>query len=241
MSRTVYLAFLALSWTAAGPQSRPPAQRPLRICLLQDLSGSIFKTRTPRLDHAQLRQFIELIRQRGGELALGVLQERSDATLLRLRAEAPPPPPPPEPRNPFQKYRWRMALAEHQRRYQLWLDHQNQREAAFLEEAYRRLKSSIAPRTDLCSAVLRCDLMLSEAGWDGADGVLLLITDGQENARRSACPTSLNSAPTVLLVNGSGSLGVLAPYKPLRFESIPAAIDFLRKLSQAQNVDSVRR
>ena len=53
-----------------------------------------------------------------------------------------------------------------------------------------------------------------------------MITDGLDNVRQD-CPQQLPAAAELLLVNGSGSEGVLAPLKPKRFESHTMAIEYL--------------
>lgn len=206
----------------------PMAKRVLRCCVMQDLSGSIAETRTPRITEAELRQLVELVMTRGGELAFGLIQDQSDRPLVRLEVEQPPPPAPPEPHNPLYRRRWERQRAEAEGARRAWEAEQQKRAASFLQQVQGRLQAPLAPYSDICGALRRCDLMLAEPSGDSATGFLLLISDGQHNVR-SECPASLAAQARLLLVNGSGVQGIVERYRPLRFESIGAAIKFIKE------------
>lgn len=226
------ILLLGCSRTRQAQQPAPAAKPPtLRCCVMQDLSGSIAETRTPRITEAELRQLAELVMARGGELAFGVIQDRSDRPLVRLTVGEPPPPAPPEPHNPLYRRRWEQQRAEAEGARRAWEAEQQKRAAAFLQQVQARLEAPLAPYTDVCGAIRRCDLMLAEPSRQSATGFLLLSSDGQHNVRRSECPPSLAAQARVLLVNGAGLEGIVERYRPARFESIGAAIKFIKESS----------
>jgi hypothetical protein len=72
------------------------------------------------------------------------------------------------------------------------------------------------------------DLFLAEddAAWGGtASRWALLVTDGKDNVGEPAA--SLSSGARLVIVNGSGSTGELAPLNPMPFESLDAAVRYL--------------
>jgi hypothetical protein len=56
---------------------------------------------------------------------------------------------------------------------------------------------------------------------------VIFVSDGLDNVRKPAI--SFIGHPTVLIVNGSASLGAIGNLNPLRFESIDAAFGFIAK------------
>ncbi|MEO1294726.1 MAG: hypothetical protein AAFW75_02815 [Cyanobacteria bacterium J06636_16] len=101
----------------------------------------------------------------------------------------------------------------------------------------RTFKTEIAPiltrttdctRTDLWGGLKRADLLLSEdaSRWSTQpDFYLLVVSDGLDTQGKSA--VTLNSNPEILLVNGSGSVGIFADLEHKAFESVDAAIAYL--------------
>ncbi len=220
-----------------GPASHqgPPPQVPrLRLVILQDVTGSMKEAHTQPITVEELQAAIELIRSRGGELGFGLIGEQSDRSLLRLAIEPPPvaPPEPSEPSNPLRRPRWQREHQEweqaRQRNEQRWKEETEKRKQAFLAEAQRRLEAPVAGRSDICGGIRRGDLMLAEPFSGGHIAFLMLITDGLHNVRGSDCPKTLSSSARLLLVNGAGILGVVGKYKPTRFESVRAALEFIR-------------
>ncbi|MEO0987247.1 MAG: hypothetical protein AAFY20_17090 [Cyanobacteria bacterium J06639_14] len=83
-------------------------------------------------------------------------------------------------------------------------------------------------RTDIWGGLQRADLLLSEDSsvWStNPDAYLLVVSDGLDTQGKSA--VNLTSNPTILLVNGSGSMGVFASLEHKAFESVDAAIAHL--------------
>ena len=85
-----------------------------------------------------------------------------------------------------------------------------------------------APRTDLAEAIRRADIFLAEpepSGQPHAHRFLICATDGRDNVH--AAPITMTSGAQFIIVNASGSLGSLDPLRPVRFESLAAAIEFV--------------
>jgi hypothetical protein len=220
---------------AADPAQRAsgdPSPAPLRICVLQDLTGSIVDTRTPKIADSELRALIDLIKERGGELGFGVIQERSDRGLARLAVGDPPAPPPPKRRNPWYLETWERARQQAEAARQRWEEDLETRVEAFVREVQSRLEAPLARATDVCGALRRGDLMLAEPSPADTQRFLVVISDGQHNVRRSTCPDSLAANARLLLVNGSAVQGLVERYEPTRFESIAAAIAFIQEVSK---------
>jgi len=204
---------------------KPVPSKGLRLCVIQDRTGSIRQTRTVTLKPEHLDALLDILKGRGGEIGLGLVAERSDLPLLR-RAIEPLPPRPEPPKNPLVKKYWEET------ELRKWEAERDRREAeirAFRAEALERLKAPLAPRSDVCGALRRCDLMLSEPFPHPTDALMLFVSDGRHNVRESPCPEKLRSQAPILLVNGEGLLGALEPYGPRLFESVEAALRFLRE------------
>ncbi|HKO55718.1 MAG TPA: hypothetical protein VJ276_07550, partial [Thermoanaerobaculia bacterium] len=84
-----------------------------------------------------------------------------------------------------------------------------------------------APSTDIRSAVVRADIFLSEPPrfQRGAKNIAIFISDGVDTLANGT-PPRMNASAEVLVVNGTGSIGYLAPYRPVRFESVEAAMQY---------------
>ncbi len=225
------IALLKLVSCGTPPEARqePPARatRPLRVCVMQDLTGSILDTRTPRISEKELRRLLDIVKPRGGEVGLGAIQEQSDRGLTRLFVEDAPPEVPPPPANPLDMDRWREEAGKIEAQRRAWEAKLQARIEAFLTQAQARLQAPLARATDVCGAIRRCELMLGEPTDSPTANFVVLITDGQHNVRASACPEEMTSR--VLLVNGAGVLGILGRYRPVRFESVDAAVNYIAK------------
>lgn len=213
--------------------------RPLRSVLMQDKTGSGSKYRTPQLSVGDLDPLFALLRDCGGEVGVGLVDEQSNRTLVRLYVPEPQlsqlPVPPSDQGNPFKRGK---ALQEYQAAKQLYEQKQAQRRrdvdqriAAFKTALAEKLKTKPdARRTDVWGAVNRAEYFLAEPehGWRQPPlKVMVLISDALDNVRAPSVQLPLASSATVLLINGSPSLGALEPLEPLRFESIDAAVRFI--------------
>jgi len=213
--------------TSASLQTEqsPPVPAPwVRICVLQDLSGSIKSTRTPVLTPDHLQALAEIVSSIGGEVGFGLIREASDLPLLRSNWD-PAPPEPPMPSNPLLRARWRKQQDQ-------WVQITKERQKRVLEfrqGVEQRLQQKLAVRTDVCGALQRCFLMLTEpSGKRRTRDLILVVSDGLHNVRRSQCPEPLESIE-MLVVNGQGLLGILRQYKPRAFESPEAAVRYIRE------------
>ena len=86
----------AASAVTASPQHLVPEQgvsRPVRIACVQDKSGSAAFTRTPQLDRDDLAPLIGLLRERGGEVGIGIIHGSVRMRMARIRIDRPPSPP----------------------------------------------------------------------------------------------------------------------------------------------------
>ena len=63
----------------------------VRAVVLQDQTGSVNWTRTPTLCYEDLIPLVNLVRERSGELAFGLIRDSSNRGLLRLAITTPEP------------------------------------------------------------------------------------------------------------------------------------------------------
>jgi hypothetical protein len=113
----------------------------------------------------------------------------------------------------------------------------NQRIDAFMEAARPRLQEPAKDKaTDISSALARAELFLNEPGavWPAETHRLIILnSDGIATANRK--PAEIKSGARLLLINGNGSLGMLEPLHPLRFESKQAALDYIAATELGRN------
>jgi hypothetical protein len=219
---------------AAAAQAKP-ARSPLRIAVIQDKSLSTGETRTPQLKLEDLDALLELLGLTGGELAVGVIHDRSNLAFARLRVDAGPEEPAAvvESDNPFERRNQRAAQRKLKEKFE-------QREQAWREEMQTRIggfQGAVDPMLSMAAdakhspvwdAVKRADLFLCESESDGnpePHRYAVFITDGVDDV--GARPVPIHSRTRILMVNGAGQLGALAVLKPQRFESIEAAVRYI--------------
>jgi hypothetical protein len=208
---------------------------PIRVAVMLDQSRSATWTRTPQLGSGDLDAVIDLLRIRGGELALGLIRDRSNRGLVRLRVE-PPFAEPEKPRakgNPFDLEKLRADHANDlavYRKLQLgWQEQTQEKIAKFKTEIAPLLaQKADAGRTDIWGAVTRAELFLSEsdAGWPrSTNRYAVFISDGQNTVK--SAPVAIKSGAKIILVNGANSPGSFVGIKVNVFESVPAAFQFI--------------
>jgi hypothetical protein len=101
--------------------------------------------------------------------------------------------------------------------------------SSFMDAARPRLREKAsAKRSPINSALTRSELFLNEpaAAWPIAPHRYIILNSDAIDTTKSARVT-VKSGATLVLVNGSGSLGVLDSLNPLRFESMQAALDHI--------------
>lgn len=216
---------------AAPPQPKPP----IRIGVLVDKTLSATWTRVPAVTVADFEPLIRLVGERGGEIAVGLIRDRSNRGLRRLPV-SPRPAAPAEPnshQNPFLLAEARARHEADRRAYEAaladWQSELDQRLAAFRKDLSELLAlPADARRTDLWDAIRRAELFLNEpqsASRPAPQNWLLLLTDGKDNVGR---PTvALRSKARLLVINGSAAVGELAELNPVAFESFSAAVAYL--------------
>jgi hypothetical protein len=208
---------------------------PLRIAVIQDKSLSTGSTRTPQLQAADLEPLVELLGEAAGELAVGVIHDRSNLTFARLRIDVRPEEPVAflKADNPLERRKqqaaFRKQMEEFNAQQQAWQDEMQLRIGAFQEalEPVLAMRAN-AQHSPVWDAVQRAELFLTEAEPGGSavpHRYALLITDGLDDV--GARPVPVHSGARLLIVNGAGQLGSLAVLKPQRFESIEAAIRYI--------------
>jgi hypothetical protein len=228
ISLVITAGLLGMGWMGCrGTSARPPltpAAPWVRICVLQDISGSIKTTRTPVLTPDHIQALAETVASTGGEIGFGLIQESSDLPLLRGSWE-PPEPEPEKPGNALLRGRWRKKHEEWKQK----MEERHKRVLEFRKEAEERLRRKPAPATDVCGALRRCFLMAAEPVGKQTRTIILVVSDGLHNVRRSSrCPEPVENIE-MLAVNGQGIFGVLKAYKPRLFESPDAALRYIRE------------
>jgi len=217
----------------AERQEQPPL---LRIALFIDQSESMEQARVPHVSHESLAPLLGRLQVSGGELAIGLIRDRSDAPLVRVFVPAPPVAPVfpvAERPNIFEKARERKREDDERARYEerlrAWQADAAARVSAFAELIVPLLEAPAdAMATDIHSALLRADVFVSEPNAFGRPvmNVVILVTDGVETV--DAEMRAQFSAPAELLVvNGTGTVGHLDTLHPVRFEALDAAIRYV--------------
>lgn len=210
-------------------------QAPLLICVFDDTSLSMDKARATPLKESDLQVLVDHLRSRGGALAFGLVGESSRLPLVRLKIALPPrPPAKPNDKNPFRRAEKETAYAKLLSQYEeeraRWSKQIDDDVEEFLQLVRQRLS---APRRDRTSpvfeALARANLFLNEqATWQNTPRrIVILQSDGKDSTGRK--PVELSLDTTILLVNGSGSLGSLEKMqqRPRQFEAMSAALDFV--------------
>lgn len=222
----------ASSARRGGPD--PHVSRPVRIACLQDKSGSAALTRTPQLTLGELAPLIGLLRECGGELAVGIIHGSVRMQMARIRIERPPAPPKPPPSgagNPLAEAEQESARHDYQiefeKRLTNWETEVNSRLETFHSELGRLLKVSSDSRSSpVWAAVRRADVFLAESdtSWpEPPSRYAVVLSDGEDNTTRAA--SALSAGATWLMVNGDGKIGSLGSLNPKRFESVRAAFE----------------
>jgi hypothetical protein len=241
---TFILSSLFLSGCATRPRSQqagaaapPPcvAAKPVKIALMLDKTDSANSTRTQQPNLDMLQPLVNCLRSTGGELAVGLISDDSNKPLLRLRIEPPPQAPskPPEGGDADEVAqrldRYNNDANDYQARLTAWASSTDDRLKKFTDDVQPLLSQApTAHRSDVLNALNRSDLYLAEKDPDFPEGtqrLIILNSDCQDNVR--APLNKLRSNAQLFVVNGVGSVGSLAQFNPVPFESLTSAINYV--------------
>ena len=210
-------------------------RNPVRIVFEQDKSGSASATLTAQLSENDFIVPIDVLRCVGGELGVGVVDNSSKKSFVRLRIEPPPSSPSPsDASNVFVRANedasYQQRLNDYNKDLEKWTAETDKRVKTFLAQVAEVLKQSpTAKRTSVWNAIARADLMLNEsdATWPHpTHRYAVLNSDCQETAHTK--PVEVKSGAQWIVVNGAGSVGVAEAMKPERFENPAAAFEFIK-------------
>lgn len=240
---------------------QPPALPPSQVVLHVDQSGSINLARVAPMSYSDVEPVLKALSETGGTFAMGAICDRSNRPLVRTTfPEAPRmnlnsiPTPPDSPDttrgNPY-KNRERLkqyeeAMAAYQDKatpikqqliaYQQELQQHQAENHQRIEDLQPQIETLLnQPRncqhTDIQSAVERANLLFDEppAFSQPPRTYAVFLTDGLDSF--SSQPAQLN-ADSVLLVNGSGDMGIFQSVDHKRFESPTAALTVLAQWIQ---------
>jgi hypothetical protein len=221
----------------AKPTLTAASTIPVKIALFQDKSGSTGWTRTPQLTEATLKILTDLVKESSGELAFGLLRDRSNKGLVRLRVEPCPlaPSKPEKTKRVYQDSRamtkYRREKVQHEEAMSHWEEEMDRRIKGFLSDIRPLLEQPPdAQCTSIWEAVTRGDLYLSEddASWPlPPHKWAVYVTDGIHNCGPGKTAT-LKSGATLVVINGDSQTGNLGPLQPKVFESIEAAFRYVK-------------
>lgn len=229
-----------LRYQARQPALTAPEQRQqqpvLRVAVFLDQSQSMTQARVSRIAPESLAPLLDQLRAAGGELAVGLIRDRSDAPLARVFVPAPPAPPvlpADESANVFEKAQHRRRadaeLARYEERHREWQADAAARINAFADAVEPVFSAAAdAPATDIHSALLRAEVFASEPNAFALPvrNVVVLHTDGVETVD-AELPPQFGAPAELLVVNGTGTVGHLDVLQPLRFEALDAAIRYV--------------
>lgn len=228
--------------SAVDSQEEGNALVPTLYAVFDDKSGSVTSARITPLREQDLLALVENLRLTGGELAFGLIGESTDRPLLRLRVPVPPSRPTKrEVRNAFERAEQDALFQEQLEKYEAdvrrWKAEVDQRVDVFINAVRPRLEEkATAKRSPINSALTRAELYLNEpvSTWPKAPHRYIVLNSDAIDTTKSA-PATIKSGATLVIVNGSGSLGVLEPLNPLRFESVQAALDHIKAMEIGRN------
>ena len=232
---------VASSCTTAAitPNAPAPPIAAVAIGALIDKTGSAPTFRVPQPGIDAFAPLIDLLRCRGGDLRICTINDHQPDAMIRLQVSPPPSNQPVQPEgttgNPLRdreaQETYEAEKTKFDAQYKRWQTSVEGDVARFRVQLTRLLSEpATPPRTDISDAIRRADIFLSEPqppGRPPAHRYLICATDGRDNVHAS--PVAMSSQARLLIVNSSGSLGSLESLRPLRFESLAAAVDFIQK------------
>lgn len=159
----ILLMALMACLTGCHPQPQSAAlvpQRPLRVAVLYDISGSASLHHIPVVNEVLLRRLLDLVGELGGEVAFGTIPHPADRGLVRARLS-------PKPRQPSDSGNI-FELAREARAYKealaAWEQETRRRKEAFCKEAVALLGPRRRRGTPLFQVMRLALDFLSEPG-----------------------------------------------------------------------------
>jgi hypothetical protein len=207
----------------------------VKIACLPDKTASTSWTRVQQVAVEDLDPLVDLVCSRGGELAVGLIRDSSNRGLLRLTVEQPleVPTEPDTRMNPFLLAEQQAEYAKKLRAYEDDVKKRQTRVGEAVSDFSEQLVTLLAQpadaqHTDVWGAITRGELFMAEPddAWKGAPHKFIVaVTDGLDNVHKQR--VEIRSGAQLLIVNGSATLGDLSILKPLRFESVSSAVQYL--------------
>lgn len=206
----------------------------LKIAIFDDKSGSTEHTRVQLMTVEVIEPLLGLLDRRGGELAYGIISDRSNKGLVRIVIPEPPVEPvePDSRQNPFLLAEERAVYEKRMAEYQEAMDRRKTvvvRQLTSFREQVGKMTSlpRNAARTDIWGAVRRLELYMNEplTSKMPPHRYAIFATDGLDTT--GAPKPRFESGTTLVVVNGSASLGAMEELRPLRFESLESSIAYV--------------
>jgi hypothetical protein len=222
--------------TTAQVVSSKPKLRLLHIAIGIDRTGSKIDNKVPDMTLEQIRTLATGLQQRGGDLRITTICSDSDKAMLRLKFDTPVQPPSVSSTgNVFEDAKlqeeYKTTKAQFDRQQQTKTTADKAQLTNFLQQVSPLLKQpATCAASDMIGIVQRSDLFLHERQPTGSDNphkVLFLVTDGQHTSSKAKQVPELQSKAEVVVVSGGQGAGIFEPLKPVKFDSIDAAITYI--------------
>ncbi len=209
---------------------------PIKVAVVVDKTLSTLDTGVPQLQLTDLDPLIDLLAARGGELAVGVIAPVGNEPLFRWYFTSPALKPVDSSRSETNLFRVGQARARHEEAMSNYREKKAER-LRYIADIDRTMRQKLdtllslppaAMLSDVAAVVQHVDECLSEPDteWDIQPlKYALFCTDGLHTAGRAA-PLSMKSRARIVTVS-DGTLGILAPFKPIEFENPRAAVRFI--------------
>lgn len=227
---SLLVAFSGL--TRAYAQNKLPVDRPIRVCVLQDKSGSMQSTRTPQFSRVHSDMLTSFVSDRAGEIAYANITEESNFPLVRYYVPDLEAPKMPEMKgNARQKREMQERYKKTALYYLLARKRRAEKSAEDLNTFYAQavplfLRDADAGSTDIWGGLHRCRNMMIEStgSWNNTPrDYVFVITDAVHTSATSEIK-KLPSQVNLFLVYNAMTIGSFGNHRFRQFESIDAAL-----------------
>ena len=203
--------------SAQSGATRSPA-RPIRLLLIQDLTGSILDERMPRVTPDDFRPVLQFAEENGGDIGFVAVSDHPHP-LIRVRFIPPESSQSSKPtsRNLYLAIKEQSENArqdaEHQHELQKYLQESRAQAEAFIAQISPLLKAAPASSTDLISALNISAIFFNEIHpFHDPYQILVAATDGIETKHRpSSYHFSIPASTQILIANTTADIGILNP------------------------------